>query len=85
MPQMFKDAGWWTTSVGKTFDLRTSSFNHSREWICDGPYSWSEPTKWCDTELWSSDAQLAKGGGKNVQTKKERALRKAAEQAAAKH
>ena len=68
LPQMFKDAGWWTSSVGKTFDLRTSSFNNSREWICDGSYSWSEPTKWCDTELWSSDAQLAKGGGKNVQS-----------------
>jgi iduronate 2-sulfatase len=43
IPQMFKEAGWRTLSFGKTFDLRTSSFNLSAEWICDGPCSWSQP------------------------------------------
>eukprot|EP00937_MAST-01D_sp_MAST-1D-sp2_P002994 g2994.t1 len=61
LPQMFKQAGWYTTSVGKTFDLRTSSFNTSAEWICDGPYSWSEPTQYCGTALWTADAQLSGG------------------------
>ena len=33
----------------------------SDEWICDGPYSWSEPAKFCGTSLWTSDAKIARG------------------------
>lgn len=58
---MFKDAGWHTLSFGKTFDLRTSSFNLSQEWICDGIYSWSEPAMYCDASTWASDLKLAGG------------------------
>ena len=42
IPEMFRRAGWHTVSFGKVFDLRTSSYNQSAEWICDGPFSWSE-------------------------------------------
>ena len=61
LPQMFKEAGWHTASIGKTFDMRTSSFNTSDEWICDGPYSWSEPARYCGTALWTGDSQLSEG------------------------
>ena len=47
--------------MGKVFDLRTSSANTSAEWICDGPYSWSEPALFCGTSLWASDARIAGG------------------------
>ena len=36
IPQLFKEAGWYTASFGKVFDPRTSN-------NCDGNYSWSEP------------------------------------------
>jgi iduronate 2-sulfatase len=42
------------------FDLRTSS-NASAGWICDAPYSWSEPPVFCGTTLWALDAKM--GGG----------------------
>lgn len=62
LPQMFKEVGgYYTYSVGKTFDMRTSSFNTSAEWICDGPYSWSENTTWCGTVLWKDDAAMNPG------------------------
>jgi iduronate 2-sulfatase len=61
IPQMFKERGWTTLSFGKVFDLRTSSFNQSSEWICDGPYSWSEPPQLCGTSTWVGDSKLARG------------------------
>ena len=42
IPQMFRDNGYYTVSFGKVFDLRTSSYNKTSQWICDGPFSWSE-------------------------------------------
>jgi iduronate 2-sulfatase len=61
MPEAFKEAGWYTLSFGKTFDLRTSSFNLSSEFICDGIYSWSEPPLYCGTTQWDKDHEM--GGG----------------------
>ena len=61
MPEAFKEAGWHTLSFGKTFDLRTSSFNMSSEFICDGIFSWSEPPVYCGTTQWTKDGKM--GGG----------------------
>ena len=61
LPEMFKAQGWHTVSFGKVFDLRTSSYNHTAEWICDGPFSWSEPTQYCGTVTWSEDGRLSHG------------------------
>eukprot|EP01047_Picozoa_sp_COSAG01_P071604 COSAG01_NODE_11160_length_1991_cov_1.678986_2_plen_321_part_00 len=61
IPEMFKDHGWTTLSFGKVFDLRTSSYNDSAAWICDGPYSWSEPAQLCGTSTWTEDSKLGDG------------------------
>ena len=61
IPEMFRLHGWHTVSFGKVFDLRTSSYNHTAEWICDGPFSWSEPTQLCGTKTWSEDVKLSHG------------------------
>jgi hypothetical protein len=42
IPQLFKEAGYWSASFGKTFDPRTSD-------NCDNLYSWSEPPQACST------------------------------------
>jgi iduronate 2-sulfatase len=42
IPQLFKEAGYYSASFGKTFDPRTSN-------NCDMPYSWSEPPVMCST------------------------------------
>ena len=61
IPQMFKERGYTTLSYGKVFDLRTSSHNQSTEWICDGPYSWTEPPQLCGTTTWTEDSKLSRG------------------------
>jgi iduronate 2-sulfatase len=65
IPQMFKEKGWFTSSFGKVYDLRTSSFNNSKEWICDGPFSWSEPTTFCGADTWQEDIELAAPGSQS--------------------
>ena len=50
VPQHFREHGYHTLSIGKVFDLRTSSSSATdRALICDGPFSWSEPTAYCDS------------------------------------
>ena len=33
--------------------VRTSSYNQTAEWICDGPFSWPEPAQLCGAKTWS--------------------------------
>ena len=71
---MFKERGYTTLSYGKVFDLRTSSHNQTTEWICDGPYSWSEPPQLCGTSTWTEDAKLSRRQSHRVLDPEEESL-----------